>query len=144
MPANVLLSNALWSFSATGGSGTSLVVMSVLTSAPGGDSERQGRYTVFITNNNSTAPLHVQANAVFTNIQGTSTVVPHTLFLVSNAQTFGGSAAQIQGLVLLLSGQGAAIPLEVLGGSALQIVLLAASNTTSTQAISGAVAVWRV
>lgn len=144
MPTNTLLANVLYSFSAVGGSGASLVAASVVLSAPGGDGQRQGRYAVLITNNTSQAPLHLEPRVVCTDVQGVSTVIRHTMFLVSTTQSFGGSAAQAQSLILLLSGQGASIPLEVLAGSALQIVLLAASNTSATAAISGICQVWRV
>ena len=144
MPTNTLLANVLYSFSAVGGSGASVVAASVVLSAPGGDSQRQGRYAVLVTNNTSQAPLHLEPRVVCTDVQGVSTVVRHTMFLVSTTQSFGGSAAQAQSLILLLSGQGAAIPLEVLAGSALQIVLLAASNTSATAAISGICQVWRL
>ena len=144
MPTNTLLANVAYSFSAVGGSGASVIAASVVLSAPGGDSQRQGRYAVLVTNNTSHAPLHVEPRVVFTDVTGVSTVVPHTMFLVSTTQSFGGSAAQVQSLLLLLSGQDALIPLEVLAGSALQIVLLAASTTSATAAISGMVAVFRV
>ena len=144
MPTNTLLANALYSFSAVGGSGASVLAASVVFSAPGGDNARQGRYAVLVTNNTSHAPLHIETRVVFTDVQGISTVVPHTLFLVSNTQSFGGSAAQAQSLILLLSGQDALVPLEVVAGSALQIILLAASNTSATAAISGVVQVWKI
>lgn len=144
MPTNTLLANVTYSFSAVGGSGASVLAASVVLSAPGGDGQRQGRYAVMVTNNTTNAPLHVEPRVVFTDVTGVSVVVPHTLYLASNSQPYGGSAAQAQSLILFLSGQNALIPLEVLAGSALQIVLLAASNTSATAAISGVVQVWRV
>lgn len=144
MPTNTLLANVTYSFSAVGGSGTSVIAASVALSAPGDDYRRQGRYAIVVTNNTSNVPLHIEPRVVFTNVLGVSTVVPHTLYLASNAQTFGGSAAQVQSLVLLLSGQNALVPLEVLAGSALQVVIMAASNPTATAAISGVVQIWRI
>ena len=144
MPTNTLLANVLYSFSAAGGSGTSVLAASVVLSAPGGDIQRQGRYAVLVTNNTSHVPLHLEPRVVCTDIQGVSTVVPHTMFLVSTTQSFGGSAAQAQSLILLLSGQDAIIPLDMVAGSALQIILLAASTTSATAAISGICQVWRL
>ena len=144
MPTNTLLANVTYSFSAVGGSGASVLAASVVLSAPGGDNQRQGRYAVIVTNNTSHAPLHVEPRVVFTTPGGVSTVIPHTLYLASNSQTYGGSAVQAQSLILLFSAQNALIPLEVLAGSALQIVVMAASNTSATAAISGAVQVWRL
>ena len=144
MPTNALLANVLYSFSAAGGSGTSVLAASVVLSAPGGDIQRQGRYAVVVTNNNGTAPLHIEPRVVCTDIQGISTVIPHTIALASNAQAYGGSAMQARSLFLLLSGQNAVLPLEVFAGSALQVIVLAASNTTATAAISGICQVWRI
>ena len=144
MPANTLLSSVLFSLSAAGVCGASLVALSVPLSAPGGDSERQGRYAILVTNDTSNVPLHVEPRVVFTDIRGVSTVVAHTLFLASNAQSFGGSAAQAMSLVLLLSGQDALVPLEVLAGSALQVVLMVASNPASATVVSGMAQLWRV
>jgi len=144
MPTNARMANVLYSFSAAGGSGTSVLAASVVLSAPGNDNERHGRYAVMVTNNTSNAPLHVEPRVVFTDVSGVSTAVPHFVDIVSNAQTFGGSAAMMRSLALLLSGQAGLIPLDFVAGSALQIILLAASNTSATLAISGSVAVWRL
>ena len=144
MPANQLLSSVMYSLSAAGVCGASLIVLSMPLSAPGGDTTRQGRFALLITNETSDVPLHVAPRVVFTDLRGVSTIVPHTLYLVSNPQAYGGSAAQPVGLILLASGQDALLPLEVLAGSALQIVLMPASNVASATVVSGAVALWGV
>ena len=144
MPTNQRLANALFTLSAEGVCGASLMVVSFALSAPGGDSERQGRYALTLTNMTSTVPLHVQPRIVFTDAQGTSTTVVQTLVLASNAQAYGGSAPQAHGLALLLSGQSVLLPLEGVVGSALQIWIMAASNPASSVYVSGAAALWRV
>jgi hypothetical protein len=142
--ANTLLANAMYTLSAEGVCGASLMAVSFALSSPGGDYARQGRYVVTLTNDATVAPLHVQPRVVFTNRMGTSTTVVHTLFLASNTQAYGGSAPQAFGIVLVPSGQTLALPIEVVAGSVLQVWLMCASNPASSVYISGAAALWRV
>ena len=141
--ANTRLVNVFYTLSAEGVSGTSLMAASWAMSAPAGDPRREGAYVVMVTNNAPTAPLHLHPRVVFTDPGGTSTTVAHVLNLISTTQAYGLSAPQVQTGVILLSGQGIALPLEFLAGSALQIWLIAASTTASAVYISGTVAIWK-
>lgn len=143
MLTNLRIANTTFALSAAGVCGASTLI-SVALSAPLQYGPAGGSFVTLVTNSTSNVPLHVEHRSVFTDILGTSQVGTHVMYLASNAQAFGGSAPQALGVVLLLSGQAAAIPLEHVVGSALQIVIMVASNPASATVVSGSVQVWRV
>ena len=142
MPTNQLLANRMFTLSADGVCGVSLMAASAIIR--GDDSHRQGKFVVMVTTLMSTAPVHVHPRVTFTDATGTCATVVHTQYFTSNAQAYGGSAVLGQGLVLVPSAQNVAVFLDGVAGSALQVWLLTASNTASSTPISGAVAIWRV
>lgn len=141
-PTNVRLATGTFALSAAGVCGASVTALSVALSAPlqGG----AARYIVLLTQTTSTVPLHVEPRFVFTDLLGVCNVAPHTLYLQSNAYTYGGSAVQVGGLMLLPSGQGGTLALDYCVGSSLQIVILAASTPASATVVSGSITLWRV
>lgn len=145
MPTNVLLGISNYTLSHAGVCGASVAVSFTLSS-PANYMEPQGRVTVFITNDTTVAPIHVEPRLLFTDLCGVVLSMPLAVGLLSNTQPFGSaqSALQIQTLFMLLSGQDAAIPMVGVAGSALNIVIMAASNTASGTNITGTVAAWKL
>jgi len=72
---NQQLAQRMFTLSAEGVCGASVLAVSFALSAPGGDAHHQGGYVVMVTNLASTAPLHIQPRAVFTDLLGASTTV---------------------------------------------------------------------
>ena len=144
---NTILANEPYTLSHEGetyASGAETVV-SVPVSSPAGNSPGQGRLTLIITNETSNVPLHVEMRTVVTDNNGVQHTVPLILSLFSNAQVFGvnESAVQVQGLIVLLSGQGMAIPLEGFVGSAVQVGIGAASDAASADVVCGLFQLWQ-
>ena len=140
---NLRLTTTTFALSAAGVCGASAVV-SVALSAPLQMGMGGGKFLTVFTQTTSTVPLHIEHRAMFTDVLGTSQVVPHTLYLASNPQTYGGSAAYPQSLLLFPSGVGGTIPVDQFAGSALHIVVMVASNPASATVVSGSVTLWRV
>ena len=140
---NARLARVAYSLSAAGVCGASVVV-SVALSAPNDFAPPQGRLTVLLTNLTSNVPLHVEGRVAFTDIEETSTVVALPVAFVSTTQAYGGSAHELKTLVLLLSGQDAAIPFTGVAGSAFHVAIMTASNPASATVVSGHVTVWRM
>ena len=137
MITNVRLATASYALSAAGASGFSLMVLSYALSSPQDFAAPQGTVTFCITNESTTAPLHVELRSIWTGFNGVSQTTPMTVALVSNPLTFGGSAMLAQTLVLLPSGMDAMIPFNWVAGSGLQAWILAASTVADAAGCSG-------
>lgn len=142
METNVRIANVQWTLSAEGVCGASIVAASILLSSPGGLRPDGGKFMLCVTNDTSNVPLHVEPRITWTDTAGTLQTIAYTQYLLSNTQTFGGSAAEVHTGVLALSGQDIAIPLDIVAGSGLQVALLAASDTASAIIASGAMSLW--
>lgn len=142
---NLPIGVSAYSLSAAGVCGFSTLVSFALSS-PDNAFPAGGRHTLIVTNEGTTVPLHIEARSIVKNHLGSDVAVPIGIALLSNTQPFGSaqSAAQVQPLVMLLSGQDACIPLEGVVGNTLQIAVMPASNPTSATVVCGIVAVWRV
>lgn len=120
------------------------VVVSFALSSPAGLTPPQGRFVLCMTNATSNVPLHIEPRLIWTDPAGTEQSTPLAVDMTSNTQTFGGSAHQIRSLVLLLSGQNAALQLQGVAGSALRIAIMAASNPASAAVVSGVAAIYQL
>jgi len=140
---NARLVRAAYSLSAAGVCGASVVV-SIALSAPEALAHGQGRLTVLVTNLTSTVPLHVEGRCVWNDLEETSTVVALPVAFVSTTQAYGGSAHELKTLVLLLSGQDAAIPFVGVVGSAFHVAIMTASTPASATVVSGHLAAFRI
>ena len=134
---------AFYTLSHEGACGASVIVSFALSS-PAGMMPPQGRFMLCLTNQTSNVPLHLEPRLVWADPDGTEQSTPLAMDLISNTQTFGGSAHQIRSLVLLLSGQNAALPLQGVAGSALRIAIMAASNPASAAVVSGVAAIYQL
>lgn len=144
MQTNAQLANVAWTLSAEGLCGASITALSYLFSSPWGLQPPGGKYVLTCVNDDDTAPLHIESRVIWTDNAGTVRNTPYTQYLLSNTQSFGGSAAEAHTLVLVLSGGDVSIPLDVLAGSGLQVVILAASDIASATIVSGFMSLWRV
>ena len=144
MLTNVRLATASYALSAAGASGFSLMVLSYALSSPQDFAAPQGTVTLCITNDSTTAPIHVELRSIWTGFNGVSQTTPVIHALTSNAQTYGGSALQNQQQTLLVSGQGAVLPFTYVVGSGIQVWLIAASSIADAAGCSGQVGLWGV
>ena len=140
---NTRLALASYALSAGGACGFSLVALSYLMSAP--QDFTPGTVVVAVTNDSTTGPIHVQVRTTWTDQNSAVQTVPLTVDYVSNAATFGGVASTVapRSVVLLLSGIGAVLPFQFYTGSALQVVILAASTVADAAGVSGQISLWR-
>lgn len=142
MLTNTRLALASYALSAGGTCGFSLVALSYALSAP--HDFAPGTVVVCLTNESTTAPLHVEVRSQWTDMASTVRTTPLTVARVSNSLGFGGtSSVQAQTLTLLASGQDATLPFQFWAGSMIQVVVYAASTVADAAGCSGQVALWK-
>lgn len=102
-----------------------------------------GKLLVAVHHSTVNVPLHVQLRSLWVDANGVCNATPIMQDLVSNDETYGGSAFVPQSLLLLKSGQTVVMDFDKVAGKKLQVAILAASATTAS-AVSAQVAVWGV